>query len=189
MTTPNGIYDPYGYRYAADLCGVLADRLALTRAGAVPTIVHPGNMVPMYGCPLATVRVVSITPGQPPPLNAGGRPCGESRHTVVLEMVVDRCYRTPVDNGKPPDGWLDSYARDILDDAEAMRRAARLAWSNARNLTREIHAWLPRGPEGGIHGGVLQVSVNVVMECPPDIAFASIDDTVERLPDDPRSAS
>ena len=110
------------YATAAALRDELSAMLNHTRAGHPGiAMVHPGDIVPMYGCPLAAVRVVNITPDTRT-LRSGV--CGTTLHIATLEMVVDRCYTTPDDNAMPTLGVLDSHARDAIDDAAAMRVAA-----------------------------------------------------------------
>lgn len=174
------------YDLASGLLDELTAALSHTRAGApAVAVVHPGNLVPMYGCNggAAAVRVVTITAT---PLREGAIACGVD-WSVTYEMSVDRCYATPDDNGMPALGVLDSAARDELEDAGAMRKAAVCGWPAG---TRAIPGvWTPRGPEGGIHGGAMQVTVSgltLTCKCDIDVWGHGIDSRIPMLPGDPR---
>ncbi len=172
------------YDLAADLLAELVAALAHTRGGAVDqAVVHPGNQVPQYfgKCSTAAVRVVTILPV------AGRSPICVTEWRVTYEMSVDRCYMTPADNGMPPVAVLDSEARDVLEDAGAMRKAALCAWPDA--VRREVGTWTPRGPAGGAHGGAMQVTalgLGLSCRCDDEQWGAGIDSRVPPLPGDPR---
>lgn len=168
------------YDLATALLGELTEALAGTRGGQVDqAVVHPGNMVPMYGCSVAAVRVVTIVP------MSVRNPCAPE-FAVTYEMVVDRCYRTPDNNTMPALGVLDSAARDAYEDAAAMRKAALCAWS--RNSVYP-GTWTPRGPAGGIHGGAMTVEVRgLTLSCGCDQPWgAGIDSRIPPLTGDPHA--
>lgn len=173
------------YDLASELLDALVAALNLTRAGAPGlAVVHPGDQVPQYGCALAAVRVVTVPP------DPGTRPPFEGWETT-FEMVVDRCYTTPADNSMPPLPVLDSHARDSLDDAGAMRRAALCAWQRefpAPEQQRRFGVWTPRGPSGAIYGGAMQViatGLGLVCGCEQDWG-PEVDERIPPLPGDPR---
>ncbi|MBF6298234.1 hypothetical protein IU459_11850 [Nocardia amamiensis] len=179
------------YAAAHTLIERLALELASTRAGApcVATL-HAGNMVPAYGCGcenaegIAWTRVVSTgaTVKFPQPL-AGPVPRGQVVQLLaVIELGVDRCYWQTEDNAMPdPPAILDSMARDALDDAAAMRRAALCA-----DLGEVVLGlWTPRGPQGGIHGGTMTVTV-LVDTCGCGAEMPPVDSIVPPLAGDPR---
>jgi hypothetical protein len=165
------------YVLARRLLDELSSRLDTTRAGQVEkAVVHPGNMVPQYGCSLAAVRIVNITAAAattPSPCPPGW--------FITFEMTVDRCYRTPDDNSMPPVPVLDSASRDMVDDADAMRAAALCAFER-----RQIGTWTPRGPSGGIHGGTMAVTVTSNLHCKCEVVWPSVDELIAPLPGDPR---
>lgn len=170
------------YDLASLLLDELTAALAHTRAGPPDlAVVHPGNTVPQYGCAVAAVRVVTILP------IPGKSPTCPPEYQATYEMSVDRCYMTPADNGMPPLGVLDSAARDALEDAGAMRKAAHCAWS--AGVRRTHGTWTPRGPQGGIHGGAMQVTaagLTLACACTEDAWGAGIDSRIPMRPEDPR---
>lgn len=174
------------YATAAALRDELSAMLNHTRAGHPGiAMVHPGDIVPMYGCPLAAVRVVNITPDTRT-LRSGV--CGTTLHIATLEMVVDRCYTTPDDNAMPTLGVLDSHARDAIDDAAAMRVAAQCFRTGPPSTL--LGPWTSR-VAGGILRGTLTCTVTIDLGCGcgtlPE-AWPAIDDQVPPLPGDPRNS-
>lgn len=173
------------YDLAAALLDELTAALAFTRGGAPErAVVHPGNQVPQYleSCSLAAVRVVTVLP------IAGKSPTCPGEWQVTYEMSVDRCYYTPPDNGMPALGVLDSEARDALEDAGAMRKAAACAWP--RDTRRLFGTWTPRGPSGGAHGGAMQVTalgLTLHCSCDVDLWGGGIDSRIAPRPGDPRA--
>lgn len=163
------------YLIAGQLLALFTEALDGTRGGP-PTaaVVHPGELVPDYGCGLATARVVSVevtTPAQTRCL------VDEQRVTVELRMV--RCYATPENNAMPAVGVLDSATRDVLDDARAMR-AAVTEFRSVTGLRVTAGPWRPYGPRGGIHGGAMLVNVATELgDVTPDV--------VPMLTGDPRA--
>lgn len=182
------------YALAATLRDELAAQLAETRAGAPCfAVVHPGNMAPAYGCECGTgegmawVRVASNGPSVEYPQRYA-QPIGRSTpplvETVVLELGIYRCYPNTEDNEMPSLPQLDSAARDALDDAAAMRRAALCAFSaDARPIPG---GWQPYGPLGGIHGGIMTVTVLADVHCPCGVDSKQLDEVVPPLAGDPR---
>ncbi|GGG03961.1 hypothetical protein GCM10007304_17620 [Rhodococcoides trifolii] len=179
------------YVAAARLLDRLVIELASSRAGepAVATL-HTGASVPDYGCcidgdleGLAVVRIGPVSPSKswPRPLNEQVRQSDAVEYSVLLEMIVTRCYSTPEDNGLPTMGVLDSSVRDAQDDAAAMRRAARYTFKEAIP-----GPWAPRGPMGGLHGGTMTVTTLVHLDCGPDVIPPPIDEVVMPLDGDPR---
>ncbi|MGW6376225.1 hypothetical protein ACWFRB_09200 [Rhodococcus sp. NPDC055112] len=180
------------YQLAATLVGELSAQLEDTRAGAVRfATVHPGDTVPAYGCGCGTgegqawVRVVGMYPSvnfpEPYVIPQPGAPIVWA---VTLEMGVDRCYPSPEQNEMPTPGELDSAARDAMDDAAAMRRAAMCAFD--RSVQAVPGMWEPRGPSGGIHGGVMAVTVLVDVACGCDSEPPQLDAMVPPVFGDPR---
>ncbi|MFE2995016.1 hypothetical protein ACFXG4_08395 [Nocardia sp. NPDC059246] len=181
------------YRVAHTLIGALTAALASTRAGApCLSVVHAGNMAPDYGwcaCDdgegMAWSRVVSITPTVdfPTPI-ARAVPAGQvAQLAAVFELGVTRCYYTPEDNSMPEIGVLDSMARDAADDAAAMLRAVQCSGLDPDAM---VGPWVPRGPQGGIHGGTMTVTVRVDT-CGCSGTMPPLDQLVAMLPDDPRA--
>lgn len=105
------------------------------------------------------------------------------QHQVSLTMGVYRCFPVDPSLGAPPVPALDSASRDILDDFEAMRRAALAAWADEDewDLQPVLGIWRPVTPQGGGHGSTMEVSVTTTL------ALFS-DESVPMLPDDPRGA-
>lgn len=179
------------YEAARTLLDELVVRLDSTRAGPVAAAaVHPGDMVPGYGCAvtrsaegLATVRVAAIYPTRvfPVPLDGPLKAREAVEYAAQLEMTVDRCYITPDDNSMPTPAELDSLSRDAMDDAAAMRIAAACTFSRAI-----AGMWIPRGPAGGIHGGMLSLTVALDIACRCDVIPDQLDARIAPLPGDPR---
>lgn len=175
------------YPLARALLDELSRLLNFTRAGHPDyAVVHPGNTVPQYGCSLAAVRVANIIPA--PGNTVRGGLCGNTNIVAVLEMTVDRCYATPPDNSMPTLAVLDSYSRDLADDAAAMRTAAQ-CFRGTTPPAPLLGAWTPRGPAGGIFGGATLVQVTIDPGCgcgTPDDAWPDVDTLIPPLPGDPR---
>lgn len=163
------------YLIAGQLLALFETALSDTRGGPPDmAVVHPGELVPDYGCGLATVRVVSADVAVPARTS-----CTVDEHRVVLELRMARCYATPQDNGMPPVAVLDSAVRDTLDDARAMR-AAIIEFRALTGLRVTAGVWRPHGPRGGVHGGTMQVTVQTELgQMTPDV--------VAMMPGDPRA--
>lgn len=181
------------YVAAGRLLAQLDAELTATRAGApCITVVHPGNVMPDYGCGcderegIAWTRVVSIAPTATFPVVLTGpvRQGSVVQLAVTIELGVTRCYWTTEDNSMPEPGVLDSMARDALDDAAALHRAAICADVG----DRVVGTWMPRGPQGGIHGGTLPVTV-LVDTCGCSSSMPPLDQVVSMLDGDPRATT
>lgn len=165
------------YLIAGVLLSQFVEALAATRAGVADiAVIHPGDMVPGYGCGLVTARVAQTTaaPGAKPSPR-----CGVVTFAVTVELSVVRCYATPPDNGMPPVAVLDSACRDIMEDAAAARVAV-ARFRELTGLTTQFVSWRPSGPKGGLHSGVCTVTVIA------DLGRISIDEMVAPIPGDPR---
>lgn len=144
------------YRLAATLLANLQANLVDTRAGVVERIaVYPHPEPAIEWCSMAWVGVGAITPAQP----ARGN-CGVLVWTLDLTVGVQRCYPTMPDGSAPDPVAVDSAARDVLDDGEAMRRAVQSAFGDAL-LEFQVKAWRPIGPQGGAHGSRMEVQVPI----------------------------
>ncbi|MCF8610062.1 hypothetical protein L5G28_07785 [Gordonia sp. HY285] len=147
------------YRLAAMLAAALEANLRDTRGGVPDRLaVYPHVDPAIEFCPdgMAWVGIGSIRPA------AGGGRGSACAISWDVEMVVGvaRCYPTEENNGAPALAAVDSASRDILDDAEAMRRAVRDAFEDEEPL---VSGWQPVPPRGGVHGSKLTVSVRVGM--------------------------
>ncbi|WP_282775774.1 hypothetical protein [Nocardia sp. CC201C] len=181
------------YQVAHTLIGALTTALSTTRAGApCISVVHPGTLTPAYGwcaCDegegMAWTRVVSVGPTErfPAPLSQPVPAGRVAQLAAVIELGVDRCYWNTDDNAMPDIAVLDSLARDVLDDAAAMRRAVECAGLSGDVV---LGPWTPRGPSGGIHGGTMTVTVQVDT-CAGCAAIPPLDQLVPMLPGDPRA--
>lgn len=162
------------YTIAGQLLACFVAALEVTRAGAPDmAVVHPGDMVPDYGaCGLAWTRVVQVSPV--PSKNV----CVDQQ-SVTVELGVSRCYGASDPKTVPAPAVLDSAARDLADDAQAMR-AAVLGFRELTGIRAVLGVWRPRGPKGGIHGGTLQVTVAV------ELGLVGPDELAPPLPGDPR---
>ncbi len=111
----------------------------------------------------------------------GLKPMDQQRHCGVwvadLTVGIQRCYPVESDGGAPPAVFVDSAARDILDDAEAVRRAIAEAFEDEQHT---VTGWRPVNPMGGSHGSRTDVSVAVAMGQYTEPLSAM-------LPGDPRS--
>lgn len=190
------------YAAAQKLVTQLDGELHSTRAGAVCcAFVHPGTMTPDYGActceddsgatvgeGMAWARVVSIAPtvaGRFPQTVTVPVTGGQTvQLAAVIELGVIRCSWGTEDNSMPHGAYLDSMARDALDDAAAMQRAAQAADLG----TWVMGIWVPRGPSGGVHGGTMTVTV-LVDTCARGETMPPLDTRWPMLPDDPRGPS
>jgi len=176
------------YGKATQLLNELTSRLESTRAGQVDyAAVHPGDMSPAYGCETAFVRPGQIYPtvAFPAPLNpAQIDPTHPVSYAADLEITIHRCYENTSDNSMPELYELDSLARDALDDARAMMRAVQCAFD--RGTPMYCGPWIPKGPNGGIHGGQMTVTVGVELWCPCDAVVPEFDSVFAPLQGDPR---
>ena len=142
------------YRLAALLCGALEVRLAETRAGVPSRLaVYPHEAPAIEFCAdgMAWVSIGAIRP-----VNSGSA-CALSWE-IDLTAGVARCYPVVDGNAAPPVPAVDSAARDILDDGEAMRRAVVAAFDDEE---AKVTGWRPMAPLGSAHGSTMSVTVRV----------------------------
>ncbi|QMU22075.1 hypothetical protein [Gordonia rubripertincta] len=174
------------YAIAKRLLDQLATELVEARAD-VPkrmTVLTSPQAAVMEMCSTGWVAFSGITASN----GAGGSPGAihdvAPEHQVSLTMGVYRCFPVDPKLGPPSSPVLDSASRDILDDFEAMRRAALHAWSEEHtddewDLEPILGGWRPVTPQGGGHGSTMDVSVIA-----PLSLFA--DESVPMLDGDPR---
>ncbi|QOC56026.1 hypothetical protein SEA_CLOWN_28 [Gordonia phage Clown] len=177
------------YAIAARLLEQLGAELTLAR-GPVPeraaVITNPQAHVDDT-CSSMWVAFTGITAsngvgGSPGPYR--GAPEPQPAHQVNLTMGVYRCFPVDPKLGPPTVPALDSASRDILDDFEAMRRAALNAWRDPDDedewlLEPVLGVWRPVTPRGGGHGSTMDVAVIA------DLSLFS-DEAVPMLDGDPR---
>ena len=175
----NAVCNPYGV--ARLLLGQFQAELGDTRGG-VPAVmaVFQGQSVVAEGCDSAWVALGPMVPS-----DGHGKPPVVRRNAVVvwtitLQMGVFRCYPVQDRNAMPPLPSIDPAARDIADDAEAMRRAALGAWDGHPQVQALLGRWTPMPPQGGVHGSTMDVQVQLSMG-------AMADDVFPKLAGDPRS--
>lgn len=145
------------YRLAASLLANLQANLADTRGRAATRVaVYPHTDPAIeFGCDMAWVGIGAVTPGQP--ARSG---CGPIVWDIALTMGVSRCYPVADKNAAPDPAAIDSAARDVLDDGEAMRRAVLSAFAE-QGITFTVRSWAPRPPQGGAHVSTMTVSVQM----------------------------
>ncbi|WP_411815665.1 hypothetical protein ACK8HH_17115 [Gordonia sp. LUNF6] len=162
------------YVLAASLLANLQANLADTRAGAADRIaVYPHQEPAVEFCDsMAWVGIGAIAPAQTKPV--GG--CGVLTWRLTLTMGVHRCYPVTEDGSAPDAAAVDSAARDILDDGEAMRRAVTSAFEDEQP---QITGWRPVPPQGGSHGSRMDVQVEMAWG-------AYTEPRAPMLPGDPR---
>ncbi|QRY62753.1 hypothetical protein JVX90_00300 [Gordonia sp. PDNC005] len=143
------------YRVAAGLLAAVQAHLADTRAGAAQRIAVYPHAAPAieFGCNMAWVGVGSIAP-----IPGAKGPCGTSGWTLDLTIGVARCWPVADGNSAPPTAAVDSAARDVFDDGEAMRRAVVDAFDD---MEFTVKSWQPMNPQGGAHGSTMTVTVHV----------------------------
>lgn len=173
------------YSIAKQLCDQLAAELQATRAGAPTrmTVLTSPQAAVMEFCGAGWVAFGGISASN----GDGGSP-GPYRGTpqayqLALTMGVYRCFPVEPNLGPPPVPALDSASRDILDDFEAMKRAAQNAWADDvvwDDLYPVIGNWRPVTPQGGGHGSTMDVTVMT-----PTLALFC-DEATPPLPGDPR---
>ena len=182
------------YAMASAVLDELTAQLNDTRAGqACIATVYPGVMaVDEFGCGCnegegqAWVRVANMYPTVNFPDQyvlpfAGYDPL---TWAVVLELGVTRCYPITKNGDMPPAAHLDSAARDAMDDAAAMRRAAMCAFGN--QVPRILGSWEPRGPNAGVHGGTMLMTFLADVNCGCDVIPPQLDEMIPPRPGDPR---
>ena len=142
------------YALADNLLANLLVHLDKTRAGAVSRahVVSHTNYAVEF-CPMAVVAVGSMKPVQ---VQRGG--CGPFVWDLALTIGVHRCFPTHEHGAAPSPVEVDSAARDILDDGEAMRRAVGDAFDDDEY---QVVEWRTLPPQGGSHGSTMQVTVRV----------------------------
>ena len=164
---------PYGL--AATVLAAMQTELARTRAGVPERMaVYPHASPAIEFCTMGWVGFRSVRPDQ----LIGRGQCGVATWAVELTLGVARCYPVMEKNAAPPAVFVDSAARDVADDFEAMRRAA-LTLAEL-GVTPMLGAWIPLPVQGGGHGSTLAVSVSAGLG-----AFA--DEVLPKLPGDPRA--
>jgi hypothetical protein len=120
----------------------------------------PGAAVITDYCGMAWVRLQQAAPSARFP-NAGATPSSCADPTAVtVQLGVTRCIPTSEATGQPPTpAQQDLAVRGQMGDYAALRRAVLCC------LKGEVYvlgAYLPLGPQGGIGGGALTVTVQVV---------------------------
>ncbi len=164
---------PYGIA-SAFLVG-FQQSLALTRAGVPQRMaVYPHTAPAFEFCNMGWVGFGSISPDQP----VGRGRCGVATWKLTIVFGVVRCYPVMEKNEAPPEAYVDSAARDVADDFEAMRRAV-TSVSAELDLEPTFSTWTPINPQGGAHGSRFEVSVS------PTLGQFS-DEVRPMLPGDPR---
>lgn len=162
------------YVLASSLLANLVANLADTRGGVTErSAVHPHTDPAIEWCSMSWVGVGQIRPAQS---------SGDIGVPVVwlldLTMGVQRCYPLTEDGSAPPEASVDSAARDVLDDGEAMRRALVSAFGDA-DIEYRVTGWRPIPPQGGAHGSRMDVQVPVSWG-------AYVEPRSPKLPGDPR---
>lgn len=171
--------NPYGA--AAILLAQFQGELADTRAGAPALMaVHQGLNVVAEGCDSAWVAFGQGRPNDGRGGAARLRPSAVVLWAFTLQMGAYRCYPITPTGAMPSLPAIDSAARDIADDAEAMRRAAVAAFDGHREIDVVAGPWTPIPPQGAVHGSTMEVQVSISMG-------AMADDVLPKLPGDPRT--
>lgn len=162
---------------ALRLLECLNEQLALTPAGAAnPTILMAGEEVEHFGgttddCAQAWVRLAGLYRSSNFPLpdqDLTGGGCLVAEYAAILELGVIRCWPTMGRNGAPGDPVAKQLrALDVQNDAYAMVRAVNCCWAVEDGPSYLVGTWQPTGPEGGVVGGYLQVTVAVQVCCEP----------------------
>lgn len=135
--------------------------------------IHPHTEPAIEWCSMCWVGVGQIRPSQPQ------RGLSVVVWTLDLTMGVQRCYPVTDDGSAPMEAAVDSAARDVLDDGEAMRRAIESAFSDD-DVEHQITGWRTIPPQGGAHGSRMTVQV-------PIRWGAFVEPRSPMLPGDPRA--
>lgn len=161
------------YVLADRLLNALASELTETRAGMPGRLsVYPHPEPAVEFCEMGWVGVGQIAPAERKP--SGG--CGVLTWTVTFTMGVQRCYPVKDKNAAPSTVEVDSAARDVLDDGEAMRRAVASAFDDDEPT---VTSWRSVPPQGGSHGSRMEVQVRMSWGL-------MVEPTSPMLPGDPR---
>lgn len=109
---------------------------------------------------LAWVRVVNFYPSTNfPNQDVTYSPVSPMQWAVVLEVGAARCAPTPDADTIPSAGEWNATAREVFDDAAALRRAiVRFMQSDIDRMCLP-GIWTPMTVEGGCVGGSVQVTV------------------------------
>lgn len=164
------------YSLASTLLANLTANLTDTRGGVTDrTAVYPHTEPAIEWCSMSWVGVGAIRPA---PVAGGRTGTHPSVWAFDLTMGVQRCYPTMQDGSAPPPAAVDSAARDVLDDGEAMRRAIVSAFDD-EGIEYVLGGWRPIPPQGGAHGSRMDVQV-------PISWGAFVEPRSPMLPGDPR---
>lgn len=108
----------------------------------------------------AWVRVAGVSPAIPT-LGDPADGCGIDTWQLDLEMGVARCAPFgSAQTGPSCDDWAASFTQ-AQSDAEAMRAALCCFRPQVESGQSFPTAWQPFGPDGGCHGGIMGVSVQL----------------------------
>ncbi|WP_298442583.1 hypothetical protein [Gordonia sp. (in: high G+C Gram-positive bacteria)] len=162
------------YVLAASLLANLHANLGDARGGVTERCaVYPHTEPAIEWCSMSWVGVGTIRPAQP------ARGGGVLVWTLDLTIGVQRCYPVDPHGDAPSEAAVDSAARDVLDDGEAMRRAVVSAFEDA-DIEYVVTGWRPIPPQGGAHGSRMDVQVPVSWG-------AYVEPRSPMLPGDPRA--
>ena len=157
---------------AQAVLAALATQLQATNAG-LPTHLRitPGDAVIAAltntvneACEgIASVRTMRIFPTShfPEEDNRAYTEGGPVTFAVEFEMLVLRCGAQPGPDLAPTDAQLMGDAQAEMDDANAMRRVGPELMRADVIYDYVLGAWEPLAAEGGAHGGVTTITVQV----------------------------
>lgn len=141
------------YQVASHLLAHMQAHLTETRAGEVDRVFVSPHADPVIEFCAAGTAYVGVRSARPIQSKLGK--CA-AVWQVELQAGVFRCFPVQRDNGPLPAVLLDSAARDVCDDMEAVRRAADEALAG---MTVTSQTWLTVPPQGGAHGSKMSMLV------------------------------
>lgn len=160
------------YEVASQILAHVQAQLTQTRGGEADRVFVAPHADPVIEFCARGVAYVGIRSA------AAVQPKGKCAPVWRLDLSVGvfRCFPVMKDNGPPTEAAVDSAARDVCDDMEAMRRGVTAALAGQQFI---LGTWSTVPPQGGAHGSKLQVQV--------DFSPALFTEpTSPKLPGDPR---
>lgn len=119
-------------------------------------------------------RVLTTEPVDSPNLPASSK-CAQTELEVILQVGVFRCITVPEGGEAPPCDITTAEALGFLADEQIMRAA--VGCCDVKSLPGRWvltpGQWAPRGPDGGIAGGVLSLRAYGFITFPPALTAAN----------------
>lgn len=160
---------------ALALLDCLNSTVAETQGGPVDCLLLAGDEVEHFGgtgddCGQGWVKLNALYRSTNFPLPDQDRSfgsCFDQEYAAVFELGVIRCWPTFQPGGKPGDPLAKQLAAlKAQDDAIATVQAV-CCWVRGQDDPPPylVGQWAPAGPEGGVVGGTLEVTIGIGVCC------------------------